>query len=208
VDLSNPSCNATNTLEAPATAPLLSEAFEPADSSEGSKEPPQKQNSLMDLANLSVSKIVDVSVSKMRNDKVDFDGVQTTPSEAKTKLNLNAESIDCDTLVRKSDLLDVSSVGSNTENFNSFACVGNHILENALETTGLFDMGTGVQNPKADHFNEVDGYDAVNENSSQTLCSDGDESFSLVTDCTITGSTENISNDNEHFDLVEGELHI
>ena len=87
-------------------------------------------------------------------------------------------------------------------------CVGNHIRENALETTGLFDMGTGVQNPKADHFNEVDGYDAVNENSSQTSRSDGDESFSLVTDCTITGSTENISNDNEHFDLVEGELHI
>ncbi len=209
MDPSNPSCKATNTIAAPATAPLLSEPFELSDSSEGSKEPPQQQNNLTDAAKLlSVSKIVKVSVSKMSNDKVDFDEVQTTPSEANTKLNLNAESMDCDILVSKSDLSDVSSVGSNTEIFNSFVFVGNHIRENALESPGLFDIGTGAQNLKADHFNEVDGYDAVDKNSSQTLPCDGDESFSLVPDCTITGSIENVSNDNEHFDLFEGELNI
>jgi hypothetical protein len=92
-------------------------------------------------------------------------------------------------------------VGSNTENFNSFVFVGNHIRENALESPGLFDIGTGAQNPKADHFNEVDGYDAIIKNTSQTLPCDGNESFSLVPDCTITGIIENESNDNEHFDL-------
>ncbi len=202
MDPSHLSCSATDTIESPSTAPILS------DSSKGLKEPPQQQQQLTDVAKLSVSKIVDVSVLKMSNDKVNFDEVQTTPSEVNTKVNFNAELIDCDNLVSKSVLLDAFLEGSNTENFNSVVVVGNLIRESALETSGVLDIGTGVQNPKADHFSEVGGFVKVNEISSQTYSCDGDGSFSLVTDSTNTGGIEDVSNGSEHFDLVEGEFHI
>jgi hypothetical protein len=229
VDLSDLPCNAVTTPQKNSTAtPQQSGTFEPYGSLESQEEPIklQKQHNLLipesllrsqtSAAKCSVDKIIDVCVSKMSDDKVDFDEVQggiqkiilaltslfdydeVQPAlDVNSKLIFSAESLECGTMVSEPNLLDVSSEGSNTANFNSFVIVGKHIHENSLGSPELVDKFLVKQNPKTDYLDEVEGHGVLKEISSCSSLSGSDGGFSFVNDGMSTSEKKEAVEDNE-----------
>ena len=153
-NLSDLSCNvATMHKKNSTAAPWQSETFEPFDSFVLQEEPVQlkkQQNSLLrsqtSAAKCAVSSVTDDCASKLRDDKVDFSEVQPA-LKVHRKLIFSAESSESVTMVCEPNILDVSSGGSKTANFNSFIIVGKQNYEESLGANELFDIGAVEHNP-------------------------------------------------------------
>ena len=183
-EASDISCHVASTLQTPTTAPLPSEYYELAGSTEISEEQMKlvgKQTLLTSKNILKDQKCVDNSGNGLVKEKIDQ---MECPSAfaLNHKLICTSHLSERDVLSSEDDLSDVHSDGSNTANFNTFVLVGKHIRENSSRPSKHVDKGLIEQIIDANSNNTLESYAALDETLSLSIRSAG--SFSLVDDNT------------------------